>query len=268
MLSRSRISLLLCVMLMLGACGTTGAMQGPESITHIYLAADSTVADHTLNDDYWTHRHPVTGWGQKFQPFFTGEDIAELNALVKGERVEVVNKAKGGRSTRTFFEEGRWDEIYRALKPGDLVMIQFGHNDAALEKHERYVNIIGYKQYLRLFVQQAREKKVLPILLTPVNRNYPWADGQLGNSHGDYPAAMIEVAEEMNVLLIDLGKLSRDFFSNQGQEFVRTTYFMNLPPKAFPAYPNGLTDNTHFQPAGAEAVARLVFEAMKNLSKE
>jgi len=145
------------------------------------------------------------------------------------------------------------------------VLIQFGHNDAAVQKHERYVNIPSYKQYLRLFVEQTPAKKALPILLTPVNRNYPWEDGRLGNSHGEYPAAMKEVAEELDVLLIDLGQLSRDFFAQQGEEFVTRTYFMNLPAGAFPAYPDGLSDSTHFQPEGAEAVARLVYEAMTKL---
>ena len=263
-----RIQLLLPIMalFLLSACAATHTAPDPQT-TRIYLAADSTVADHTLNEDYWTNRHPVTGWGQKFQPFFSGTNLAAVRHLISTDTVEVINKAKGGRSTRTFFEEGRWDEIYRALQPNDLVLIQFGHNDAAVQKHERYVNITGYKQYLRLFIEQTRAKEALPILLTPVNRNYPWENGQLGNSHGEYPAAMKEVAQELDVLLIDLGQLSREFFAQQGEEFVTRTYFMNLPAGAFPAYPDGLSDSTHFQPAGAEAVARLVYEAMKKLPK-
>jgi lysophospholipase L1-like esterase len=264
----------LCAALALSACATdnTTDVSGIDSttknthnITRIYLAADSTVADHTLNDDYWEKRHPVTGWGQKFQPFVSGDNLTALKHLIASDSAEVINKAKGGRSTRTFFEEGRWDEIYRALQPNDVVLIQFGHNDAAVEKHERYVNLAGYKQYLRLFVQQTREKKALPIFLTPVNRNYPWENGQLGNSHGNYPEAMQDVAAELEVALIDLGVLSRNFFTRKGQEYVSKTYFMNIPAGAFSAYPDGLNDNTHFQPEGAEAVARLVFEAMKAL---
>ena len=255
----------LLLVFLLSACAATHQASSTDNITHIYLAADSTVADHTLNEDYWTNRHPVTGWGQKFQPFVSGKNLDALRHLIKTGHTDVINKAKGGRSTRTFFEEGRWDEIYRALQPHDLVLIQFGHNDAALEKHERYVNLTGYKQYLRLFIQQTREKNALPILLTPVNRNYPWENGKLENSHGEYPAAMKEVAQEMDVLLIDLGQFSRDFFTEKGRDFVSQTYFMNLSKGAFPAYPNGLNDNTHFQPKGAEEIARLVYEGMKSL---
>jgi lysophospholipase L1-like esterase len=265
MYTKIQLMMLLLAALLLTACASSLTRQPANGVTHVYLAADSTAADHTLNDDYWTKRHPITGWGQKFQPFVSGANLVPLRHLIKTEKAKVINKAKGGRSTRTFFEEGRWDDIYRALQPHDLVLIQFGHNDAAVEKHERYVNITGYKQYLRLFVQQTRDKHALPILLTPVNRNYPWDNDQLHNAHGDYPAAMKEVAQEMNVLLIDLGQLSRDFFSAKGQEFVSKTYFMNLPAGAFPAYPDGLNDNTHFQPKGAEEVARLVYQAMKNL---
>lgn len=271
LLIQLRLIILLIVTLLVFACATAAK---PEKSTQIFIAADSTAADHTLNADYLTHRDPVTGWGQKFQPFMDGDNLAKLGHLIKAQQAIVLNKAKGGRSTRTFFEEGRWDEIYRALQPDDLVLIQFGHNDAAVKKHERYVNITGYKQYLRLFVQQTREKNALPILLTPVNRNYPWEkidsgdNEKLGNSHGGYPQAMKEVAAEMDVMLIDLGQISRDFFSSKGHEYVSKTYFMNLAPGAFPAYPDGLSDNTHFQPAGAHEVARLVFEAMKTLPLE
>lgn len=281
MLYQLRVTCIFFAVLVLGGCAVDHAthISGVDSatkqgssissgVTSIYLAADSTVADHTLNDDYMEKRYPVTGWGQKFQAFVSGENLTALRHLITSENAQVINKARGGRSTRTFFEEGRWDEIYRSLQPNDVVLIQFGHNDAAVEKHERYVNIDGYKQYLRLYVQQAREKQALPILLTPVNRNYPWENGRLGNSHGDYPAAMKQVAAELDVVLIDLGVLSRDFFTSKGQEYVSKTYFMNLPAGAFPAYPEGLIDNTHFQPAGAEAVARLVFEAMKALPKK
>ena len=144
-------------------------------------------------------------------------------------------------------------------------MIQFGHNDAAVDKHERYVNITGYKEYLRLFINQTREKGATPILLTPVARNYPWKDGRLNNVHGDYPQAVKDVAKEMNVLLIDLNQLSMEAFSAKGQEYVSSQYFMNLPAGKYVAYPEGQKDNTHFQPEGATEVARLVFEGLKSL---
>jgi len=105
----------------------------------------------------------------------------------------------------------------------------------------------------------------LRIILTPVCRNYPWKNGRLENVHGDYPQAAKEVARQTNTYLIDLNQLSMDAFSEKGREYVTKHYFMNLPPAVYEAYPEGQSDNTHFQPEGARAVAGLVFEAMKSL---
>lgn len=236
-----------------------------KKVTTIYLIGDSTVANYQLEPDYMEKRYPLFGWGQAFQPFFNQSSIREVKNLIKTDSVIVDDRAKGGRSTRTFFQEGRWREVYERLKKGDLVMIQFGHNDAAVDKTERYVNIEGYKEFLRLYVNQTKEKGATPILLTPVNRNYPWKDGKLTNVHGEYPNAVKEIAKELNVKLIDLTQLSIDAFTAKGQEYVTKNYFMNFDKGLYKAYPDGQKDNTHFQKAGAEAVAQLVFNAMKGL---
>jgi lysophospholipase L1-like esterase len=233
----------------------------------VYLIGDSTVADYTDYDgeDYMEQRYPIAGWGQVFQPFMRTDSLAKIKHLIKADSVVVADKARGGRSTRTFFEEGRWAQVYRSLQKNDLVMIQFGHNDAAENKPERFTNVTAYKEYLRLYVNQTREKKAIPILITPVNRNYPWKDGQLDNVHGDYPQAVKDVAKELNVQLIDLTQLSIDHFTAKGQDYVTEHYFMHLPAGQYEAYPEGLTDNTHFKGAGAEAVAQLVFKGMQGL---
>ncbi|WP_439488688.1 rhamnogalacturonan acetylesterase [Algoriphagus sp.] len=239
-----------------------------EKVTKIYLIGDSTMADYSNyggDEDYIKDRYPVTGWGQVFQPFFTQEAIGSLKGLIKTDSVLVDDRARGGRSTRTFFEEGRWAAVYKELKEGDLVIMQFGHNDAAKEKTERYVTVEGYKEYIRLFVNQTREKGATPIVLTPVARNYPWKDGHLENVHGEYDAAAKEVAAELETLMIDLNQRSMDYFSEKGQEYVTENYFMNFGPGLYEAYPDGQKDNTHFQPEGAKAVATLVLEGMKEL---
>jgi len=236
-----------------------------KSVTHLYIASDSTATDYSLEKDYEAKRYPQTGWGQVFQPLFTPESLPRLKNLHLANSVVVDDKAKGGRSTRSFFEEGRWREIYDALQPGDLVLIQFGHNDQSKGKVDRYTPIDGYKQYLRLYVEQVRAKKARPILITPVNRNYPWVDGRLQNSHGDYPQAVKDIAKETNADAIDLTQLSIDHFTAKGEAYVSKNYFMNLPAGTFSAYPDGQKDNTHFQPEGASAVAKLVFEALTKL---
>lgn len=235
-------------------------------VTTIYLIGDSTVADYSLEKDYQTKKFPQVGWGQVFQPFFQKDSLKLVkNILGNAKEVKIDDRAKGGRSTRTFFQEGRWSAVYKSLQKGDVVMMQFGHNDSSEEKTERYVNIEGYKEFLRLFINQTREKGATPIVLTPVARNYPWKEGKLTNTHGEYPQAAKDVAKELNVKLIDLNELSMEFFTSKGQEYVTQNYFMNFGANLYPAYPTGQKDNTHFQTAGGKEVARLVFDAMKKL---
>ena len=112
---------------------------------------------------------------------------------------------------------------------------------------------------------QTRDKGATPIILTPVCRNYPWENGHLENVHKKYPQAAIDVASELDVMLIDLNVLSMDAFSKKGKEYVSEYYYMNIPAGKYEAYPDGNSDNTHFQPEGAKVVAKLVFEAMKTL---
>ncbi|MEP3387778.1 MAG: rhamnogalacturonan acetylesterase [Reichenbachiella sp.] len=256
------LSIFVC-QLLLAACQ---GKKDPEVV--IYLIGDSTVADYSDNydegKDYMKTRFPITGWGQVFPVLFE-DQTSLLNGKVQADNFRIVNKARGGRSTRTFFQEGRWRKVYDSLWTGDLVLMQFGHNDAAEHKPLRYVNIEGYKEFLRLYVSQTRLKEAIPILLTPVARNYPWENSHLQNVHGEYPAAAKEVAAEMNVLLIDLNQLSMNAFSEKGETFVSEKYFMNLPAGKYEAYPEGKNDNTHFQPEGAKVVAQLVYEALQNL---
>lgn len=249
------------------ALSTLFAFITKEKVSKIYLIGDSTMADYSKyeGEDYMKDRYPLTGWGQVFQPFMNKENLNSIKGLVDADSVIVDDRARGGRSTRTFFEEGRWSAVYRELKAGDLVVMQFGHNDAAKVKTERYVTVEGYKEYIRLFVTQSREKGATPIVLTPVARNYPWEDGYLQNVHGGYHKAAIEVAEELDAMMIDLNQRSMDFFSEKGQEYVTENYFMNFGPGLYEAYPEGQKDNTHFQPAGAKAMAELVLEGMREL---
>lgn len=247
-------------------CSFSYAQKG-KSLT-IFLIGDSTVADYTGDynpgKSYMKNRYPIAGWGQEFQPFFVKDSVQNVKHLAN-KNIIIHDKAKGGRSTRTFFQEGRWREVYTQLKKGDYVLIQFGHNDAAEDKPERFVNLEGYKEFLRLYVDQTREKGAIPIILSPVARNYPWKNGKLENVHGEYPFVAEEIAKEKNVAFLDLNQISMNFFSKKGQDYVTSTYFMNFGANLYDAYPDGQKDNTHFQIAGAKAVAALVFKEFKNI---
>lgn len=262
--------------MLLSACQSQNSAQKKiskqnKNVTHIYLIGDSTMADYTGDydpgKDYMKVRYPITGWGQVFQPFFTKDSLEALKPGITTDSVAVIDRAHGGRSTRTFFQEGRWRYVYEHLQPNDYVIMQFGHNDGSEKHPERYVNIQGYKEFLRLFVSQTQQKGGNPVIVTPVARNYPWKDGILENVHGEYWQAPIDIAKEMNVPYIDLNKLSMEYFTKKGQDFTANHYFMNLPENTYEAYPKGQKDNTHFQPEGAKIVASLVYQEFKNIIK-
>ncbi len=239
----------------------------------IFLMGDSTMADYANNYEqgksYEKTRYPLTGWGQVFKPFTQKDSINKLKGLLKKSKEHhLVNLARGGRSTRTFFQEGRWRKVYENLQKNDLVLIQFGHNDAAESKTERYVPLEGFKEFLRFYSELVKSKGAIPVLLTPVARNYPWKDGVLEDVHGDYDKAVKEVALETKTLLLDLNNRSRVFFTKEGKEKSSTAYFMNFSAGIYEAYPEGSNDNTHFQTKGAEAVAQLVFDGLKALADE
>lgn len=260
------ISFFICFFLAI-SCKT----QNPE-ITTIYLIGDSTMADYSGDydpgKDYMKTRYPVTGWGQVFQQFMASDSLYKVSGIIKTDSALVDDRARGGRSTRTFFQEGRWRMVFENLEKNDIVMMQFGHNDAAETKAERYVPVEGYKEFLRLYVTQTREKGALPIILTPVARNYPWKNSQLHNVHGVYDQAAKEVAKELEVLLIDLNQRSMDLFTTKGKAFVTENYFMNLPAGKYEAYPAGQNDNTHFQTQGAIEIAQLVFQGLIDLNNQ
>ncbi len=243
-----------------------------EKPVTMYLIGDSTMADYSgdydKDKDYMKTRYPVMGWGQVFQEIMSKKNLQPLSHVINTDSVIIDNRARGGRSTRTFFEEGRWSSVDKDLEKGDMVLMQFGHNDAAENKPERFVTVEGYKEYLRLYVQQTRQKEAIPVILTPVNRNYPWEDGKLQNVHGEYYTAAVEVAEEVEVYLIDLTQRSMDHFTEKGKDYVTGKYFMNFGPGLYEAYPEGSNDNTHFQPDGAKAVAQLVYEGLVDLKEQ
>ena len=216
-----------------------------SSFTTIHLMGDSTMAEKDLSDG-----KPERGWGMMFPNFVDST-------------LQVINYAQNGRSTKSFIDKGLWDKVYNALKPGDYVFIEFGHNDAKADDPERYAPAFGaYQDNLRRFVRGAREKGATPVLLTPVARRW-FKDGKLDrNCHTDYPAAMKQVAEEEGVTLLDITTPTLDWIESLGDEASRP-YFMNLPAGKYACAPQGKEDNTHTVAAGARKVTEIVCEALK-----
>jgi lysophospholipase L1-like esterase len=206
---------------------------------HIYVAGDSTASTYT------TSASPRTGWGQALPVFFNSNAV-------------VVNVAKSGASSKSFIDLGRLDHILALIKSGDYLLISFGHNDEKSDDPTRYtVPATTYKSYLSQYIDTARAKGAKPVLITPVERRRFDSAGVATASHGLYPAAMIELAAAKSVPLIDLSASSMRLWNAQGVEGTKN-YFMILPAGKYANYPDGITDNTHFQAYGAIKVAKLI----------
>ena len=221
----------------------SGVAFGKEPVT-VYLAGDSTMAQKLAE------KRPETGWGEELQKFF------------KEGAVRVDNRARNGRSTRTFIEEKLWQGIVESLKKGDYVFIEFGHNDGAKDKPDRYTPPEDYRRNLIRFVSEAREKGAVPVLLTPVVRRRFDKSGNFQDVHGVYPDVVREVAALYKVALIDMHRKSERVIRSYGVEESRKL-FLQLKPGESPNYPKGIEDNTHFSPVGAEVVARLAVEGIR-----
>lgn len=216
----------------------------PDKI-HIYIAGDSTA------QTYDTTKTLQRGWGQYLSSFFDEQ------------KVMIINKAKAGRSTKSFQDEGRWDEIVSNLQKGDWVFIQFGHNDTS-NKPERYASPEEYKKNLIKFILDVRSKRANPLLLTSVVmrtfQNGVLVDDRLKS----YPGITREVAKEYNVPLIDVNQKTRDLILKLGDEKSKALY-MWLEPGVDPSKPDGCKDDTHSLEAGAMQIAKFVAEDIKDL---
>lgn len=210
----------------------------------VYLAGDSTCAAKVAE------KRPETGWGEMMQQYFDPS------------KAVIENDAQNGRSTKTFISEGRWQAIVDKLKKGDWVFVQFGHNDSAKEKGERYTPPDSYRANLIRFIEDVKAKHANIVLLTPAMRRRFDNNGKFYDTHGEYPVIVREAAKEKKVPLIDMHRKSEALIKRYGVEGSRAL-FLQLKPGENANYPNGIEDNTHFVPKGAEEMARLVIEGIK-----
>lgn len=202
----------------------------------LFLASDSTC------QNYNPEETKQSGWGM-----FIGEHLAPA--------IAVENRAIGGRSSKSFLVEGRLDAIARDMKAGDWLLVQLGHNDASRDKPERYTEPFReYRDYLRRYVQVARECGGQPLLATPVARLH-YEDGRFINDFPDYCSTMRELAQEEGVPFVDLMGLSLEHFHAVGYDAAYPYFMVSV---------NG-TDHTHFTEAGARTVAALLASAIRRL---
>ncbi|MEU6861405.1 cellulose binding domain-containing protein [Glycomyces sp. NPDC046736] len=228
------------------SAGAPSRAQEADGIT-VYLASDSTVQTY---DPYY---EPQAGWGQVIDRFFDDE-------------VTIANHAIGGRSSRSFIEQGRLDAILDEIQPGDYLFVQFGHNDATASVPERYTPPDDYKVYLRdHYIAGAIEKGAIPVLVTPVSRrSFNAETGEFNVSFPEYVEKVYELHEETGVAMVDLSASSRAYLNEIGPEEAKSV-FLHVPAGVYPNRPTGTADDTHFQEYGAIQMARLVAEETAEL---
>lgn len=198
-----------------------------ENVRTVFLLGDSTVCDQP--------REPYASWGQMLTAFFQPV-------------VAVANHAESGESLRSSFGAKRLDKVLSLMKAGDFLLIQYAHNDEK-EKGDGVGAFTTYKTSLKKFVEAARKKGGIPILVTPMHRRTFDAEGRITNSHGDYPEAVRQVAAEEKVALIDLTAMSKEFYEALGKE------------KSGAAFKEG--DGTHHSNYGAYEIAKMIAESIR-----
>ena len=214
----------------------------------VWLIGDSTMANKEAK------AFPETGWGMPFAKMFDAS-------------VTVDNRAKNGRSTKSFIEEGLWKNVIDSMKEGDYVFIQFGHNDEVKEKVGRYTTPDEFKANLTRYVTETRNKKGIPILLTPVARRKFDEAGKVKETHAEYSTIVRNVAAALKVPLIDLDKKSQALLQSFGPERSKEL-FLHLAPGQYANFPEGKTDDTHFSEMGAKYMASIVLGEIVTLKLE
>lgn len=217
----------------------------------VYLVGDSTMQNYDPEKTY------MQGWGKIFSGFFP-EGVC-------------INKGRGGRSSRSYMEEGLWSNILTQLKKGDWVLIQFAHNDQSTSRAERYTSPDDFRNYLMRYVAETRAYKAHPVLVThTLTRSFD-ANGKLQGNDNLYAEITRQVAQVMNVPLIDMRAESLPIIESMGAE----------PSKAFYNWPDYNSsqnrnsnrdvpaaffrgDDTHLSTMGATRLAEIALQSAKD----
>lgn len=224
-----------------------------NNLPTLWIIGDSTVKNNTRG---------LQGWGDPIAAYF---DTTKIN---------IKNRALGGRSSRTFQTEGLWDKVLSEMKSGDFVLIQFGHNDngplntgraraslhnnsddtqeVVMEATGKTEVVYSYGWYLRKYIADAKAKGATPIILSLVPRNMWDSDGKTVNrATNDYTLWASQAAKQGGADFVDLNDIIADHYEALGQEKVKTEFF--------------LEDHTHTTPAGAKLNALSVVEGLERL---
>ena len=206
----------------------------------LYIAGDSTA------QSYRASYAPQQGWGYYLQSYFNDD-------------LTVINNALAGRSSKKFYDEGRWQTIADNLKDGDFVMIQFAINDSGKSNQDRYAPVCGnvdnpssgsYEWYMTHFITTAKEKGATPILVTTSINMSSMKNGRFVNSYGDYCNACFSLARKYNIPCIDLNTIMVNHYNSVGYDTAKSYHLMGAVADS--------SDGTHFCEKGANIIAGLI----------
>ena len=214
-----------------------------DKTTTIFVIGDSTAANKDLSKG-----SPERGWGMALQCYFD-------EAFIR-----VDNHAVNGRSSKSFIDEGRWDRLLSLIRPGDYVIIQFGHNDEKPQPDRHTDPGSTFDDNLARFVSETREKGGIPVVMNAVVRRNFNAD-TLVDTHGLYIVAPRDVASRMHCHFVDANRITHDLEQSLGVEGSKRLH-MWYNPGEHPALPRGRQDNTHYNVFGAHQVARRLADAL------
>jgi pectinesterase len=237
-----------------------------DNVITIFMIGDSTMANKDISNG-----KQERGWGMVLQCYFD-------------DGIRIDNHAMNGRSSKSFITEGRWERVLEKMRPGDYVIIQFGHNDEK-PKADRHTDPGSTFDYnLSKFVREARERGGIPILMNAVvRRNFlkavPKNDDDealrstvyqeqkqtegdtLVDTHGMYIVSPVDVAKRMNAHFVNANQLTHDLEQGLGMEQSKKLHMWFLPGEE-PSIPNGRQDNTHYSIYGAHIVAKILADAI------
>jgi len=211
-----------------------------DSATTVFLCGNSTVVDNDCE--------PYTSWGQMITTFFD-------------ENVAIANYAESGLAADTFIGQRRMKKALTQMKPGDYVMVEFSHNDQK-QKGPGKGSHYSFAYYMKQFIDLARAKGATPVFITPTRRRFFNKEGEITDTHLDFPDVVREIARREHVALIDLQDMTKVMCETLGEEESKKL-FVHYPANTYKNQPKALKDNTHFSTYGAYEVAKCVLEGMR-----
>lgn len=230
---------------------------------HVFLISDSTV------QSYEKRFYPQTGWGQVFYQFFEG---AEQFRMYRAERCNyslaktyelpglcIENRSIGGRSARSFYDEGKLDQALEVICPGDFMFVQFAHNDNTAIRPNRYIAPEEFPAFLQRYVDACERRGVQCVFVTPVTMRNLDENGRFQICFNNYRLKMMELAKEKNIPLLDLAEQSTAYLNEIGEEESKNIYLW-VAEGEYPdgAYAAGVSDRAHLQEYGAKIYANIV----------